>query len=502
MHVGKSDLRPTNGTPRMNNRSILSFLGALLVMASLLLFSGGKSQAESPDGSITSEHKGLPEEGKVGTEEVSEKAEKGVTGPVAKTSYFWDEGLQIVSRRENLRLKIGGKLIVDCGTIEANDDLERAFPNLEGPNAEFRQLTLSVSGVIRATSAVRDAAEAAREGVAPLVADPVMSAAQYDALEFKLEIDFANVRDILDSWLRFPSIPFVRHIRFGHIKEPFSLERLASITNLTFMEIALPTRAFAAGRNVGARYNNSLFDDRMTVGAGAFLNTGSFSELGEAEDQISEANGYNFTGRISGLPWYTEGSEGLLHLGLSYSHQVRDDEVNGFRTRPESRLTDDRLVDTGPFSPDNIDLINPELAIVSGPLSFQGEYVHAFTDVAGNPEFWGYYAYGSLFLTGEHRNYDLSSGVFTRLAPKRNFRPFHGGWGALELGLRYSFIDLNNKAIRGGTERNFTAGLNWYLNRNMRFMFNYIWAKVEDRADPQVDDGRADIVQGRFQIAY
>jgi len=476
----------------MNNRSILSFLGALLVMASLLLVSDVNAQGES------SEHKGLPEEAKVGTE----KAEKRVSGPVAKTHYYWDEGLQIVSRRENLRLKIGGKLIVDGGTIEANDELGRSFPDLEGPNAEFRQLTVSFSGVIRPISAVRDAAEAARKGAAPTVADPVMSAAQYDALEFKFEIDFANVRDILDNWIRFPRIPFVRHIRFGHIKEPFSLERLASITNLTFMEIALPTRAFAAGRNLGAKYDNSLFNDRMSLGAGAFLNTGSFSDLGQAQDEISEANGYNLTGRVTGLPWYTEGSEGLLHLGLSYSHQVRQDEVNGFRTRPESRLTDDRLVDTGPFSPDNIDLINPELAVVSGPLSFQGEYVHAFADGAGNPQFWGYYGYGSLFLTGEHRNYDVSSGVFSRLAPKRNFRPFQGGWGALELGLRYSFIDLNDKAIRGGTERNFTAGLNWYLNRNMRFMFNYIWANVEDRSDPQVADGRADIVQGRFQIVF
>jgi phosphate-selective porin OprO/OprP len=486
----------------MNRRSLVSFLGALLVMASLLLCSGAKAQAESPDGSTTSEHKGLPEEAKVETQKVSEETEKGVSGPVAKTHYYWDEGLQIVSRRENLRLKVGGKLIVDGGTIEANDELERAFPDLEGSNAEFRQLTVSFSGVIRPISAVRDAAEAARNGAAPPVADPVMSAAQYDALEFKFEIDFANVRDILDNWIRFPRIPFVRHIRFGHIKEPFSLERLASITNLTFMEIALPTRAFAAGRNLGAKYDNSLFNDRMTVGAGAFLNTGSFSDLGQAQDEISEANGYNLTGRVTGLPWHIEEDDRLLHLGLSYSHQVREDEVNGFRTRPESRLTDDRLVDTGSLFPDNIDLINPELAVVSGPLSFQGEYVHAFTDGVGNPQFWGYYAYGSLFLTGEHRNYDVSSGVFSRLAPKNNFRPFQGGWGALELGLRYSFIDLNDEAIRGGRERNFTAGLNWYLNRNIRFMVNYIWANVEDRADPRVDDGRADIVQGRFQIVF
>jgi phosphate-selective porin OprO/OprP len=62
---------------------------------------------------------------------------------------------------------------------------------------------------------------------------------------------------------------------------------------------------------------------------------------------------------------------------------------------------------------------------------------------------------------------------------------------------------LNDEGIQGGRERNFTAGLNWYLTRNFRFMFNYIRAHVKDRAtEPPVDSGRSDIFQVRFQIAY
>jgi hypothetical protein len=33
-------------------------------------------------------------------------------------------------------------------------------------------------------------------------------------------------------------------------------------------------------------------------------------------------------------------------------------------------------------------------------------------------------------------------------------------------------------------------------------MVNYVRAKVEDRAAPPVDDGEADIVMGRFQLAF
>jgi phosphate-selective porin len=61
---------------------------------------------------------------------------------------------------------------------------------------------------------------------------------------------------------------------------------------------------------------------------------------------------------------------------------------------------------------------------------------------------------------------------------------------------------LNDEEIRGGRERNITAGVNWHLSPNFRFMFNYVRANVEDRADPQINNGRANIYQARFQIAF
>ena len=440
-------------------------------------------------------------------EEALKKAGEGVEGPVAGTHYYWDEGFHIVSRGKNLKLKIGGKIILDGGYIDADKELERAFPDLEGYGGDFRSLSVTVSGTIRALSAVKERAETIEKPVPPGT-NAITSYATYDALEFKLEIDFANVREIKDIWLRFPKIPLLGYFKFGHMKEPFSLEKSTSLTNITFMEWALPNEAFAASRNVGVRGDKTVLGERMTLGAGAFFNTGSFSDVGDANDRMSEANGYNLTGRVTGLPWYGEEGKRLLHLGLSYSHGGRnhedeDDRIQ-FRTRPESRITDERLVDTGFFFTDSVDLINPELAIVLGPFSFQGEYFHAFTDAdgKGDPEFWGYYVYGSWFLTGEYRNYKKSGGVFSRVRPRHNFRPLKGGWGALELGLRYSYLDLNDEGIKGGKESNLTTGLNWYLNPNFRFMFNYIRARVKDREIPPVDSGRADIFQVRFQIAY
>ena len=246
----------------------------------------------------------------------------------------------------------------------------------------------------------------------------------------------------------------------------------------------------------------------MTWAVGAFLNTGSFGNLGEEQDQLSESNGCDFTGRVTGLPFYQDHGRRLLHLGLSFSYQLRDDAIGGaqveFRARPESRLTNDRLVDTGTFSANWQGMVNPEAALVAGPFSLQGEtcFTYVNRDAGGNALFWGSYVFASYFLTGESRNYDASKGVFSKLKPNRNFHFTGKGWGAWELALRFSHLDLNDSGINGGREQDITAGLNWYLTPDTRFMFNWIRAGVTDRDTPPSEHALAHIFQIRFQTYF
>ncbi|MFC1823282.1 OprO/OprP family phosphate-selective porin [Thermodesulfobacteriota bacterium] len=404
--------------------------------------------------------------------------EEGVRGP-GETHYYWKDGFHVDRPKKDITLTFNLSVMVDGGYIGADDELESSFNDLAGSKLDFRQFRLATLGTLG------------------------------DWADFKLDIDFANVRDIKDEWIRLKKLPFIRFITLGYMKEPFSLSSWTSLKSIPFMERPLSSDAFSPGRNFGIRRHTAALDGRMTWALGFFLNTGSFGTVGASKDQISDANGFNLTGRVTYLPWYEENGERVLHLGLSYSHLFRDTADTGnpeqYRARPESRLTDDRLVDTGQFPSKGAHLINPEFAMVKGPLSFQGEFTSVVEDgeELGHLHLWGFYLGCSYFLTGEYKHYGRRSGTFFRLEPNQDFRFRGEGWGALELALRFSFIDLNDEGIRGGKERNLTAGLNWYLTKKTRFMFNYINARVKDRlTPPAVEDGRANILQARFQIEF
>jgi phosphate-selective porin OprO and OprP len=74
------------------------------------------------------------------------------------------------------------------------------------------------------------------------------------------------------------------------------------------------------------------------------------------------------------------------------------------------------------------------------------------------------------------------------------------GLGAWEVAIRYSQVDLNSGNVEGGTLRDLTFGLNWYLDPNCRFLWNYllIWRDARGNAG----DGLTQAFGARFQIEF
>jgi len=373
---------------------------------------------------------------------------------------YWKDGINFDSANEAFKLKITGRTYNDWAWMSADDDLKAAASDFED-GTEFRAARLAIEGTI------------------------------YDRTEIKAEYDFAGgstaVKDVYMGVVR---LPVVGNVRVGHFKEPFSIEELTSSRFITFMERSL-VNTFAPSRNMGLMLYNPVLNDRMTWAAGVFREVDNFGKgIGDGK--------YAYTGRITGLPWCEEEGRKLLHLGIAYSHRVPNDETVQFKRKPDADLAPS-LVDTGKFAAEQMDLVGAEAALVYGPASLQAEFVDAMVDGPGgnNPDFSAYYVMGSHFITGENRPYKTATAAFDRVRPKKNFLSKGGGAGAWEVAARYAHIDLTDEAVKGGELDTITAGLNWYLNPNMRVMWNYTFADADKKYN-----GNANIFQMRFQFDF
>ena len=134
------------------------------------------------------------------------------------------------------------------------------------------------------------------------------------------------------------------------------------------------------------------------------------------------------------------------------SHRSPTDDTLTFSAKPEANLAPAYVSATVPA--ETLDLVGLETAWLQGPFSVQGEYTMASIDgpsgSASDPYFAGYYVQASDVLTGEMRGYNKANGCFGSVKPAKNALAKEGGHGALELGPRYSAIDLVDDGIDEG----------------------------------------------------
>ncbi|WP_459772790.1 OprO/OprP family phosphate-selective porin [Asaia astilbis] len=264
----------------------------------------------------------------------------------------------------------------------------------------------------------------------------------------------------------------------------FILMERASISEVVRQIAAGDTRLSLGGRTHQNRWYLGAYLTGQTYGDRTNNPTVSDSQLGGLI-------------RVAGRPVATKDVD--LHVGVSSTmsfkrNQTSQGRVLSLSDRPETRLTNERLVSSGTLlNIGKVWAVGPELALRYDKALLQAEYYHIGVDrnddarstgPAPNLGFDGYYVAGSYTLFGQARRYSPKDAAFSAPAPKENFDFWNNQWGALEIVGRWSVMDFNSNIIkdtsatvtggvRGGVQTVWSGGLNWYINRHFRMQLEY-----------------------------
>jgi phosphate-selective porin OprO/OprP len=301
-----------------------------------------------------------------------------------------------------------------------------------------------------------------------------------ERIVYSAQFDFVGGKvGFRDVYIKLGKLPFIGgHLIVGNFAEPTGLDMLTSSKYISFIERAMLTGTQNFRWNSGFHYaNHDLLNKNLGIQLAYTFN----GDKNAAFIDTDVLGGSNLLARIYGTPFNNKEKNQVVHLGVNYER--RDNPADSYKLsiRPETHFW------TKINYADSVDLQNDlgaEIAATFGPLSLQGEY-ELSTQNIGDESYrvQGYYAYLSFFLTGEHRPY--KKGTFGRVTPKSDFCALENKWGAVELLARYSVMDYSNAnglatfdGVAVEAVSNVTLGLNWYLNKYARVMYNFIWSDL------------------------
>ena len=295
-------------------------------------------------------------------------------------------------------------------------------------------------------------------------------------------------------------------VRIGQFKPVFGLERAESTNFTDFQELSMATAT-------GAVFNSTYDRGVMLFGSPTKgVNYNAYWVNGSGQNNGSTKNGKDIGGRIAiNFAEHLNTNNSVIHVGVSGSKNTvqkssvsssgGDTKLSAFteasgltsNTSGYTNTTATKYFSTSAFSDVDVDKTRwgLETALSYRATKFQAEYIGANfdgKDIDKNIDAW--YASLTWMLTGEAYLNVYKDGMFGRMKPNNNFEFNQIGWGAFELGLRYSDFDASDfKLAASGCVTGsgclesanytnkahaWTGGAKWILNPNARVLLNYV----------------------------
>ena len=300
---------------------------------------------------------------------------------------------------------------------------------------------------------------------------------------FRIMPDFGEGKTVLQDAYADVNISPLASIRAGKFKAPVGLERLQSGTDIAFIERGYPT-SLLPNRDVGVQLSGGVASNALTYAVGIF---NGVVDGGSADADSNDAK--DVAGRLFLQPFITSDHDALTGLGFGLAGTVGDPE--GTQSAPGlasyksvgqqtffSYRTGTNLASTV-VADGNQTRVAPQAYYYVGSFGLLGEYALSSVDVKKGDKTEtldndGWQLVASYVLTGEKAS-------FKGVTPFSSFDPANGTWGALEVLTRVGELNVDSNAFgdfadpkkSAETASSWGLGLNWYLNKNLKFSLDY-----------------------------
>jgi phosphate-selective porin OprO and OprP len=318
---------------------------------------------------------------------------------------------------------------------------------------------------------------------------PILTGSVAKYYNFNITPDFGQGKVTLqDAYLNITYWDYAS-LRAGKFKAPLDLERLQSDRDLEFSERS-EIQNLVPNRDTGFDLHGRLLEGRVFYDA-ALMNGVPNNTAADTTD-LDTNDGKDFVGRIFTTPFELSEIGWLKGLGFGFAGSYGDERngttsiyktygmstwfsynkgvtASGLRTRIEPQLyyywrSFGLLAE---YAQDRHSL-NRFVKVGSAPFTRLINATDTFTDT-------GYVLQGSYLLTGEDASYGW-------LKPYHPFDPRRGSWGGWEVAARISNVAAQSRQFKLGfadpsvsakTATEYALGVNWYLNANIKWQFDY-----------------------------
>ena len=301
-------------------------------------------------------------------------------------------------------------------------------------------------------------------------------------------------------------------VRIGQFKPALSLEKLQGEFDLIFAERSL-VQNFVPFRDFGVQLTGSVFQRYIRYDLGVF--NGSPQAIGPANfGAPSTDNNKHLLARLMATPFLLRGPRALrqLQIGVGVMYGAFRNTAG---QQPMLTMGQDRTIfqyrDTVTGDGFHTRVV-PQMMWFWGRLGVTSLFVHTWEPkrdlVTGNSAVLQHEAFvvqGQFLLTDDEASYN-------RVTPKHPFdltKP--GAWGAWELAARYSqqrldpevfALNFSDSTQFAQMTKAFSAALNWYLNRELRFQCIWEHSDFKGANSSYAASGTDDVVISRFTILY